>query len=94
LLPDPAQTGVAPEQALSHLPQWEAEVSWTQEPLQRVNAAPHSKVHALLTHTGVALARLVEQALPHAMQLSGSLVRSTQDPLHGVEPAGQTVRHS
>jgi hypothetical protein len=51
----------------------------------------HWNVHALLTQVGDALATLVEQALPHVMQFSSSLVRSTQLELHTVGVAAGHV---
>lgn len=48
----------------------------------------HAKVHALLTHSAVAFATLVEHDVPQLPQSLMLLVVSTQLPLHtvGVEP--------
>jgi hypothetical protein len=52
--------------------------SSTQAPLQRENPPLQANVHALPTHAGCALATVVVQAFPHALQLLTSFVVSTQ----------------
>jgi len=52
-------------------------------------------VHWLLSHTGCELVTLFAHAIPHPLQLFGSLVVSTHDPEHSVEAAaGQPETHA
>jgi hypothetical protein len=60
----------------------------TQAPLQRLKPLSHTKVHALETQAGLALATADVQALPHALQFETSVVVSTQALPHGVGIAG------
>jgi hypothetical protein len=69
----------------------------THPPTHDVYPELHAKVHALLTHAGVAvaIANAVVQALPHVMQLSALLVVSTQLPEHAVgDVAGHVDVHA
>lgn len=55
----------------------------------------HVKVHALSTHSAVALAMLVEHAVAHMPQWLTLLVVSTHVPLQGVgAAAGQPETHT
>jgi hypothetical protein len=79
------QTGVPPSQLTPQAPQLSPVVSETQAPLQSVYPALHAKEQSPAEHAGAALARVVVHAVPHAPQLFGSLVVSTQLPLQTVE---------
>ncbi len=59
-------------------------VKFTHAPLQSVNPLLHVKVQALSTHAAVALAMLVEHAVPHVPQSLKLLVVSTHAPLQSV----------
>ena len=61
----------------------------TQAPPHEINPVSHVKVHALSTHAGCALVTVVEQALPHVLQLFVSLAVSTHFALHSVSPLPQ-----
>jgi hypothetical protein len=76
----PAQTNVDPQPPQLLL----STSSFTQAPLQRTYPELHANVHAPPTHAGRALATLVAQALPHALQLAALLVVSTQVPAQRV----------
>jgi hypothetical protein len=86
--PEAAHTGVPPLHPWPQAPQLVALVSWTHAPLQAAYPASHANVHALLTHTGTALATAVVHAWPHVLQLFASLVGSTQLPLQAMGAAG------
>ena len=69
-------------------------VKFAQAPLQSVVPLLQVKPHVLLLHVAVALATEVEQAWPHVLQLSMSLVGSTQLPLQSMgATAGQPDAH-
>lgn len=83
----PTHAGVLPLHAAPQVPQLEEVVNWTQAPLHGVYPASQAYEQAPLTHTGCALAMAVVHAWPHVLQLSASLVVSTQLPLQSVGAA-------
>jgi hypothetical protein len=62
-------------------------------PSQSPRLASHTNAHRPAAHTLVALAR-AGHAVPHALQLAGSLLRLTHAPLQLVRPAVQLVAHT
>jgi hypothetical protein len=54
----------------------------------------HAKLQVAPLHAGCALATVVVQMVPHALQLFGSLVRLTQLSLQLVVDGGQIDAHA
>lgn len=88
--PAPAHTG-APASALQatpHVPQLSEVEYWTQAPLQRLYPLLQADAHVPSTHPAVALAIVVEHALPQDPQFWGD-ARSKQPPSQSAVPDGQ-----
>jgi hypothetical protein len=91
----PSQVTLPPlgdTQGVQELPQLSADESLLQVPAQSwlpLGQASGTQAPALQ----VALTPLIAQTLPHALQLAGSVCKSTQVLPHNARPAGQAVAH-
>jgi len=78
VLPEAAHTGVPPLHTVPQAPQLDEVSSWTQAPLQRVYPDSQRSPQDPATHVGWELATVAVHAVPQVLQLSTSVVVSTQ----------------